>query len=147
MIEATLERWHALLRGELPGGVDELLADDVVFYSPVVFRPVRGRELVRLYLAGASKLFGGAGVDGSGPLVDPERFRYTVEIASGRHAALQFEVDVDGVFVNGVDLITCDDAGRISEFRVMIRPLRAIGVVQARMKALLEEMGALAAPG
>ncbi len=147
MIRTTVERWHALLRGELPGGVDALLAEDVVFHSPVVFRPVRGRERVRLYLAGASRVFGGAGADGTGPLVDPARFRYTKEILSGHHAALEFEADVDGTWVNGVDLLTCDDAGRITEFRVLIRPLRAIGVMQARMKERLEEMGALAAPG
>ncbi len=62
------------------------------------------------------------------------------EVLSGHHAVLEFETEMEGVYVNGVDMLTCDDDGRIIEFKVMIRPLNAIDLVHAQMKAMLERM-------
>lgn len=135
MIRETIRNWHAYLRGELPGGLDALLHEDVVFYSPVVFTPQRGRDVTKLYLQAAQQtLPGDAGAGGAGA------FRYVREVLDGHHAVLEFETRVGDTVVNGVDLITCDDAGRIVEFKVMLRPLRAVNAVHGQMRAALEAM-------
>ena len=137
MIEQTIERWHQVIAGD-PAGLDDLLADDVVFYSPVVFTPQKGKDVTKLYLGAAANTLGG------GKPISPDgsrgTFRYTKQILAGNQAALEFETEMDGKFVNGVDLITCDDAGRIIEFKVMIRPLQAIQAVHAQMARMLEAM-------
>ena len=129
MIEDVVERWHRNLRGELPGGLGELLADDVVFYSPIVYTPQRGKEITTLYLQAAGVALPGEG-EGS--------FRYTKQVAAGDTAVLEFETTVAGKYVNGVDIIRCNDAGQIVEFRVMIRPLQAVNAVHEQMRAQLE---------
>ncbi len=137
MIEQTIERWHQVISGG-PAALDDLLADDVVFYSPVVFTPQKGKDVTKLYLgAAANTLGGGEPVSSDG---SKGKFRYTKQILAGNQAALEFETEMDGKFVNGVDLITCDDAGRIIEFKVMIRPLQAIQAVHAQMARMLEAM-------
>lgn len=125
----ALERWHDLLRRRDPSGLRELLADDAVFHSPVVHTPQRGRELTAAYLGAAFQVLGGEG------------FRYLRELVDGRHAALEFEVTIDGVVVNGVDLITWNDEDRITDFKVMIRPLKAVNLVHQRMAAMLQARG------
>jgi ketosteroid isomerase-like protein len=126
VIDDVIARWHRYLRGELPGGLDELLADDVVFYSPVVFTPQRGKAITAQYLEAASRALAGGG-----------GFGYTKQVLAGDTAVLEFETTVDGKHVNGVDIVRCDDAGRIVEFRVMIRPLQAIQAVHEQMGRLL----------
>ena len=129
MIDDAIARWHRYLGGELPGGLDGLLADDVVFYSPVVYTPQRGREVTARYLeAAAEALAGDAAAEGPGGT-----FRYTKQVVAGDTAVLEFETSVEGRYVNGVDIIRCDDAGRIVEFRVMLRPLQAIQAVHEQM--------------
>ncbi len=147
MIEKTIERWHRHLRGELPGGLDELLHDDVVFYSPVVFTPQRGKAVTKLYLQAAQATFpGDAKEDGKGNGAQGGgSFRYVKQILSGNQAALEFETRMDGKVVNGVDLITCNADGRIVEFKVMIRPLQAVNAVHARMRSMLESLGSSSA--
>ena len=132
MIDDVIARWHRYMDGELPGGLDELLADDVVFYSPVVFTPQRGKQITTVYLAAASRALGGG---------DAGTFRYTKEVLSGDTAVLEFETSVGGKYVNGVDIITSDGTGRIVEFRVMIRPLQAIQAVHEQMGRLLAAGG------
>jgi ketosteroid isomerase-like protein len=128
VIDDVIARWHRYLGGELPGGLDELLAEDVVFYSPVVYTPQRGKPITTQYLEAASRtLAGGA----------EAAFRYTKQVLSGDTAVLEFETSLEGKYVNGVDIIRCDDAGRIVEFRVMMRPLQAIQAVHERMGRLL----------
>lgn len=124
MIDDVIARWHRYMAGELPGGLDELLADDVVFYSPVVYTPQRGKAVTTQYLSAASEAL--AGGEGGA-------FRYTKQVLSGDTAVLEFETSVDGKYVNGVDIVRCDEAGRIVEFRVMIRPLQAITAVHEQM--------------
>jgi hypothetical protein len=151
MIETVIDRWHAYLRGELPGGLEELLDDDVVFYSPIVFTPQRGKAITALYLQAASQTFpgdvapsatastadGAAGEAGSGQ----RSFRYTKSVLAGDTAVLEFETTIDGKYVNGVDIIRGNDQGRIIEFRVMIRPLQAVELIHRQMAAMLERMG------
>jgi hypothetical protein len=142
-IHGCLERWHTHMRGHLPGGLDALLHPDVVFLSPIVFTPQVGRDITKLYLTAAGGTLGGdiepdgATTETSG---ESRGFRYTKEIAAGHAAMLEFETRIEGKYVNGVDIITCDDDGMIVEFKVMIRPLQAINLVHAQMKSMLEKL-------
>jgi len=134
-IERCVESWHRHLRGELPGGLDAILADDVVFLSPIVFSPQRGKELTKLYLNAA-----GATLLDRPAEKSARKFRYIKQILSGHHAVLEFETELAGKYVNGIDLLTCDDAGRITEFKVMVRPLQAINLLHQQMAAMLKQM-------
>ena len=145
MIEAVIEKWHAHLRGALPGGLDELLDDDVVFYSPIVYTPQRGKAITTMYLMAAGQTLPGeketsAPATGGADATTSKGFRYTKTVLAGDTAVLEFETTVDGKYVNGVDIIRCNEAGRIVEFRVMIRPLQAINLVHQQMAATLERM-------
>lgn len=124
----ALRRWHACATARSPALLDELLADDAVFHSPVVHTPQRGKALVALYLAGALQVLG----NGS--------FRYTKQIVQGNAAVLEFECTIDEVRINGVDIITWNADDKVTEFKVMIRPLKAINLVHQRMGAMLERL-------
>lgn len=126
MSEHPLETWHRLVREQDPSGLNALLAEDAVFHSPVVHTPQRGRMLAAGYLGAAFKVFFNPG------------FRYVREIVGETDAMLEFETEVDGVLVNGVDLIKWNDAGQIVEFKVMLRPLKAINIIHQRMAELLQ---------
>jgi hypothetical protein len=125
MALATLEIWHELVRTRNVDGLEALLADDAVFYSPVVHTPQVGKPITRAYLTAAFHLF----------LNDS--FRYVREIVGPSDAALEFSVELDGISVNGVDLITWNEAGQISAFKVLIRPLKAINLIHQKMSELL----------
>lgn len=146
MIEETVAKWHQHLRGDLPGGLDELLDDDCVFYSPIVFTPQQGKEVTKLYLGAAFQTLGG---DGEADLGAPKPgsssggkggFRYVHEVMGGNVAFLEFETTMGGKYVNGVDIITAGDDGKIVEFKVMIRPLQAINLLHDQMRKMLEQM-------
>jgi hypothetical protein len=142
MIDGVVERWHRHLRGDLPGGLDDLLHEDVVFYSPIVYTPQEGRDITKVYLTAAGQTLpgDGAGEGGDGGGESKGGFRYTKQVLAGDTAVLEFETTVGGKYVNGVDIIRCDDDGRIVEFRVMIRPLQAVNLVHEQMRAALERM-------
>ena len=123
---AVLETWHRLAKTGDASGLDDLLAEDAVFHSPVVHAPQRGKKLVRAYLAAAFKVF------------TNDSFRYVREIVDGKHATLEFEVEIDGLLVNGVDLISWNAQGKIVDFKVMIRPLKAINLIHQKMAQMLE---------
>ena len=145
-IHACIDRWHAHLRGELQGGLDALLHEDCVFLSPIVFTPQRGRATTKLYLraAGGTLADVDPGGDATGMSAPGGKFSYTKVIREGHHAMLEFEttiaVDGEQKYANGVDIITCDDDGMITEFKVMMRPLQAIHAVHAQMKAMLAQL-------
>jgi hypothetical protein len=149
----VVAQWLAHLLGPLPGGLDELLDDDVVFYSPIVFTPQRGKQITMLYLQAAAQTFAGVGSGsspaspaGSSSTPGPAStgsgggFHYTKTVLGGDTAILEFETTMQGKYVNGVDIIRCNDEGRIIEFRVMIRPLQAVNLVHQQMAAMLEAM-------
>ena len=121
-----LETWHRLVRTNDASGLNALLAEDAVFYSPVVHAPQRGRKLAAGYLSAAFRVF-----------FNPT-FRYVREIAGPSQAVLEFETEIDGILVNGVDLIKWDEAGQIVEFKVMLRPLKALNLIHQRMAAMLQ---------
>ena len=114
VIEPVIEKWHAHLRGELPGGLDELLDDDVVFYSPIVYTPQEGKAITKLYLEAAGQTLPGDSTagDASGGDGSAAGFRYTKQVLAGDTAVLEFETTVEGKYVNGVDIIRCNDAGK-----------------------------------
>ena len=126
MAAPVLETWHRMVRTQDPSGLPALLADDAVFHSPVVHAPQRGRQLTAAYLGAAFRVF-----------FNPT-FRYVREIVGPSDAMLEFETEIDGISVNGVDLIRWNDAGQIVDFKVMIRPLKAINLIHQRMGALLQ---------
>ncbi len=130
----ALETWHRLVREHDPAGLDDLLADDVVFHSPVVHTPQRGKALTRTYLGAAFKVF-----------FNPS-FRYVRELQQGDHAVLEFETEIDGIVVNGVDMITWNSEGRIVDFKVMLRPLKANNLIHQKMGQMLEAMQQRPAP-
>jgi hypothetical protein len=139
MINRVIGKWHAYLSGQLPGGLDELLDDDVVFYSPIVYTPQKGKAITTLYLQAAA-----ATLPGDGAATDTDfgtgSFHYTKEVLVRDTAVLEFETTMEGTYVNGVDIIRCNEVGRIIEFRVMIRPLQAVNLVHRQMAAMLEQM-------
>lgn len=126
MAEHPIEVWHRLVEDRNPLGLDELLDADVVFLSPVVHTPQRGKKITALYLSAAFQVF-----------FNPT-FRYVREIIGDADAMLEFETEIDGLLVNGVDIIKWNEAGRIVEFKVMLRPLKAINLIHQRMGALLQ---------
>ena len=116
MSQANLETWHAHLRGEVEGGLDELLADDVVFYSPIVFTPQEGKELTKMYLNAAGATFSEGGKLNE---LNTEKadFKYTKEVVCGNEMVLEFETKLDGKYVNGVDIVTWNDEGKLLNSR------------------------------
>lgn len=121
--------WHRLVETRDVDGLDAWLADDVVFHSPVVHTPQRGQAITRAYLAAAFAVF------------FDESFRYVREVVGPRDAILEFEVELDGIRVNGVDMIRWNDAGRVTEFKVMLRPLKAVELIHRKMGAMLQARG------
>ena len=124
----TLTLWHDIVTTGAADRLDEVLAEDCVFYSPVVHTPQRGRALSRLYLTGAMQVFN-------------DSFHYTREVVDGDQLVLEFECTVEGILINGVDIITLNAEGLISEFKVMVRPLKAVNLLHERMRAMLEQLG------
>ncbi|HUG04100.1 MAG TPA: nuclear transport factor 2 family protein [Steroidobacteraceae bacterium] len=120
-----IDVWHDLVRSLDPAGLDDLLGEKAVFFSPVVHTPQHGKAIVKAYLSAALKVF-------SNPT-----FRYVREIFGPSDTMLEFETEIDGVLVNGVDIIKWDGSGKIVEFKVMIRPLKAINLIHERMGAAL----------
>ncbi|MGA0080383.1 MAG: nuclear transport factor 2 family protein [Ilumatobacteraceae bacterium] len=140
MINEVIDKWHLHMKGQLPGGLDELLDDDVVFISPIVFTPQEGKAITKLYLQAAGQTLPGEKRSSESSTSDGKSFRYIKEVMSGNTAVLEFETYVEGKYVNGIDMITCNDTGKITEFKVMIRPLQAINLVHKQMGEMLERM-------
>jgi len=120
-----IARWHEIVKSRDPADLDTLLADDVVFQSPVVHTPQRGKAITRKYLAAATAVLGGDG------------FRYTGEWFGETSAVLEFVAAIDGIEINGVDIIGWNAAGQIDRFKVMVRPLKAIDALHKAMAARL----------
>jgi hypothetical protein len=123
---AGVAAWHSFMDGGSdPEALKSLLAEDAVFHSPVVHSPQQGREKVFAYLFAASHVLGG------------EHFRYVREIVNGDSAMLEFATELDGIHINGVDIIRWNDDGLIQDFKVMVRPLKAINKVWEKMAEML----------
>ncbi len=123
----VLSKWHDMMDRSDMSALGDILAEDAVFYSPVVHTPQKGRELVLLYLHAANDVFKNTG------------FEYKKEIVDGHHAVLEFACEMNGIHVNGIDMITWNDDGLITDFKVMVRPLKAINMLWAQMGEMLEK--------
>jgi hypothetical protein len=126
MTTSPVAAWHLLLRTRDPTGLDALLAEDAVFHSPVVHSPQAGKALTAKYLMAAFQVFFN------------DSFHYVRELGGERDAVLEFEVVIDGISVNGVDMIHWNDAGKIDDFKVMLRPLKAVNLIHQKMAAMLQ---------
>ena len=122
-----IDTWHQIVQTRDAAQLDALLSEDVVFHSPIRHAPQVGRPLTAKYLRAALRV------------LSDESFRYVRELRGPRDALLEFRVELDGIDVNGVDLIRWDDDGKIVDFKVMLRPLKAMDVVQRKMAEALQE--------
>lgn len=126
----ALTGWHAIVASGDPRGLPAILADNVVFHSPVVHTPQVGKAITTAYLAAAVQVLGRGG------------FRYLGEWYAENSAVLEFVTEIDGVIINGVDMIAWNDEEKIASFKVMIRPLKAVNAVHQAMGAMLQKMKA-----
>ena len=121
-----IEKWHKVLVSQDHSLLKSILAEEVVFYSPVVFTPQKGKSLTLLYLMAASQVF------------NNKSFTYIKEIINENHATLEFEVNIKGIEINGIDLITWNEEGMIIEFKVFIRPLQGVNIIHKMMQQMIE---------
>ena len=124
----VIQAWHDLVRSRDMAALQRILADDVVFHSPVVHTPQRGKAITLQYLMGAMQVLNNAS------------FRYEREIVGEHDAVLEFATEIDGILINGVDLIRWNDAGQIVDFKVMVRPLKAVNLLHQQMGQMLERL-------
>ena len=126
-----LQQWHEVMRSGDMESLFQLIHPDCIFLSPVVHTPQVGRDITFAYLSAATGVLS-------------EGFEYTREVVDGDHAVLEFTTTVNGVYVNGIDMITFRD-DKIIEFKVMVRPLKAVNEVHRQMGAMLEKLKAATA--
>jgi hypothetical protein len=120
--------WHEMMKSGDSSLLDDLLADDVVFHSPVVHTPQEGKAITKLYLSAASEVLGS------------DTFEYVREIEDGLNVVLEFRNEIDGIAINGIDMIRFNEDGQIVDFKVMVRPLKAIQKVHQKMGEMLQQM-------
>jgi hypothetical protein len=128
MIKNTIETWHKLIEARDEAGLDNILAENVVFHSPVVHTPQAGKPITRLYLTAALHV------------LNNDTFKYLREVISGNNAVLEFSTVIEGITINGVDMITWGKDGRITDFKVMLRPLKAVNLVHRMMGEMLQKI-------
>ena len=128
MATSPIEAWHRLIEARDATALDDILADDVVFHSPVVHTPQKGKQLAKMYLGAAIMVLGNG------------ECAYVRELSGESDAVLEFTSEVSGIHINGVDIIHWNADGKIDEFKVMIRPLQAVNLMKQEMAAMLEKM-------
>ena len=128
MIKDTIATWHKLVKERDAAALDGILADNVVFHSPVVHTPQTGKPITTLYLTAALHV------------LNNDTFQYLREVIAGNQAVLEFQTVIDGISINGVDMITWGEDGRITDFKVMLRPLKAVTQVHKMMGEMLQKI-------
>lgn len=121
--------WHAYIGNETAEALDAMLSDHAVFHSPVVHTPQVGKAIVAKYLLSAAKVLNGDG------------FAYVRELVDGDSACLEFVSEIDGIRINGIDLIRFDAEGKITDFKVMVRPIKAVNKLWEIMATQLQVAG------
>ena len=138
---SAVEKWYEVMKSNDMDELDELLAEDVVFYSPVVYTPQKGKDITKMYLMAAGGVFGEETKEEvSDSKKSQSNFKYIKEIIGEKSALLEFESEMDGIYVNGVDVISWNEEGKITEFKVIVRPLQAVNMLHQKMQAMLENM-------
>lgn len=130
----SIAAWHKLFEDPKLKALEGLLDKNATFYSPLVFKPKEGRKLTAFFLKNAHSMFF---ADGN------TTFKYVREIHSETDSMLEFTCEIEGVLINGVDIIKWNEEGKIQEFKVMLRPNKAIELVKTKMAALLEDISAM----
>lgn len=128
MSKDNLQRWYDFMKDHNEQALADMLAEDVVFHSPVVHTPQVGKPITFAYLAAAGKVLGG------------DHFKYVNEFVSDSGAVIEFNTEIDGIKIDGIDMITWNADGQITEFKVMVRPLKAVNKVHEMMGLMLEAM-------
>ena len=126
MMNEPISKWHEVVKNRDYNLLTEILHNDVIFYSPVVYSPQHGKDVTLKYLAAASEVF------------NSSNFQYIKEINNKKFASLEFTLTIDDTEINGIDLISWDDAGLITEFKVFIRPLQGVNLIHKLMQQMLE---------
>tara|TARA_X000000950_G_scaffold283688_1_gene385087 strand:+ start:3890 stop:4285 length:396 start_codon:yes stop_codon:yes gene_type:complete len=126
--KSLIKKWHKVIETDNQELLNDIIADNAIFSSPVVFKPMEGREITMMYLNAAGESF------------NMEKFEYTKEIHDGMNSVLEFETYIDEISVNGVDMIEWNEDGKISNFKVMIRPYKAVQKVQEKMIEALDNL-------
>ncbi len=116
-----IEVWHEVVKSGEIVKLDNILDEDCIFYSPVVFSPQKGKEATKKYLTAAAIVFA------------DDSFKYTKELVSSHLACLEFELVLNEININGIDIISWNEEGKITEFKVMIRPLKAVEIIHKYM--------------
>ena len=124
----ALEQWHKVMLTGDAKLLSQLLTDDVVFHSPVVHTPQKGKQITMAYLLAASSVLGGEG------------FTYVREIIDEKNFVLEFTKEIDGILINGVDIVTFNENDQITDFKVMVRPLKAVNMIHQKMGEMLMKM-------
>ncbi|WP_424962613.1 nuclear transport factor 2 family protein [Ekhidna sp.] len=127
-MKALLSNWHEVVKKQDARLLKSMLDKDAVFHSPILFKPQKGRKLVMTYLLAAARMF------------EDTNFHYVKEVINEQEAILEFNAEIDGIQIDGVDIITANKDELITEFKVMLRPLKAIETVGEKMKANLDDM-------
>ncbi|WP_420317381.1 nuclear transport factor 2 family protein [Ekhidna sp.] len=127
-MEEVLSNWHEVVKNQDAKLLKSMLDKGAIFHSPILFKPQTGRKKVMVYLLAAAKMFEGS------------NFHYVKEVINEREAVLEFNAEIDGIHIDGVDIITINEEGLITEFKVMVRPLKAIEKVGEKMRAYLEDL-------
>ena len=130
MIPILIQKWHEMLETRDLQKLEGLLADDARFHSPILHTIQKGKGLTHMYLMGAATI------------IANDNFKYIREVYDEGFAMLEFETEVDGIVVNGVDMISWNEDNLITDFKVMIRPLKAVNMVQQKMAEMLEQFKA-----
>ncbi len=128
MITDAMAAWHKLVQDRDAQALDNILAENVVFHSPVVHSPQEGKQITTLYLTAALHV------------LNNDSFKYLREVVSGSNAVLEFLTVIDGITINGVDMITWNEEGKIIDFKVMLRPLKAINLIHKMMGDMLQKI-------
>lgn len=128
MSKENLQRWYEFVKNHDTNALSDMLADDVVFHSPVVHSPQVGKALTFMYLSAAGTVLGN------------DSFEYVGEYLSENGAVIEFTTDIDGIKLDGIDMITWNSDNKISEFKVMVRPLKAVNKIHEMMGTMLQEM-------
>ena len=123
-----IEKWHEIVESGESEKLSDLIDNDCVFFSPVVFSPQEGKELTIKYLSAAALVFG------------DKSFKYTKEIVNENNACLEFELELNGIKINGVDLISWNEENKINEFKVLIRPLKGVQLIHQLMGGTLDKI-------
>jgi hypothetical protein len=127
MTQPVIQRWISIIENGRAEELDALLADDAVFFSPAVFTPQEGRRKTLMYLTAAAKVFG------------VSEFHYVEQWYNDRSAIVEFAATIDGIYVNGIDMIHWNDQEQIVSFKVMLRPLKALQAIIPAMAELLQQ--------